>query len=80
MSLSFWITLAVYAVSIIVLRRTRFWTRLFLEPMAMWSMIAGIAFICQPWMQFLYRIGLTVLIFGLLFWNIAVNMNPKNGG
>ena len=76
MSLSFWIILAVYIGSIFALRWTSLWRPSFLEPLAMWSMIAGIVFLCQPWIMFLYRNGLTILLFGILYWNIAGNMKP----
>lgn len=76
MSLGFWLFLTFYIVSIFALRWSPLWRKSFLEPMAMWSMIAGIVFICQPWMAFLFRYGLVVLIFGLIYWNIAANMKP----
>jgi len=44
--------------------------------MALWIIIAGIVFLSQPWWEFLFRNGLTVLIFGLIYWNIAGNMKP----
>ena len=77
MSLSFWIFLAIYIVSIVVIRFTPLWKKRVLEPMAMTSMIAGIVFLCQPWVAGAFRFGLGILIFGLIWWNIAVNMKIK---
>jgi hypothetical protein len=77
MAMSFWFILIFYVASIFALRWTRLWRPSFLAPLAMWCMIGGIVFICQPWLQFLYRNGLTVLIFGLIYWNIAGNMKKE---
>lgn len=76
MSLGFWLILAVYIGSIFALRWTPLWRPSFLEPLAMWSMIAAIVFFSQPWSKFLFRNAYTLLIFGLIYWNIAGNMKP----
>lgn len=76
MSLGFWLILAVYIGSIFALRWTALWRPSFLEPVAMWSMIAAIVFFSQPWSKFLFRNAYTLLIFGLIYWNIAGNMKP----
>ncbi|GEM_PF-2788105 len=76
MSLGFWLILTFYIGSILALRWTSFWRKSFLEPVALWLIISGIVFISQPWWDFLFRNGLTVLILGLIYWNIAGNMKP----
>lgn len=42
-----------------------------LEPAAQWTMIAGLVFLCQPWVEILHRYGLTVVILGLIAFMIT---------
>jgi hypothetical protein len=37
-----------------------------LEPIAMYTMIAGIVALCQPWSLLLHRYGTTIILVGLL--------------
>jgi hypothetical protein len=37
-----------------------------LEPMAMYTMIAGIVALCQPWSLFLHRYGIAIILVGLV--------------
>jgi hypothetical protein len=37
-----------------------------LEPLAMYTMIAGIVALCQPWSLLLHRYGVTVILVGLV--------------
>jgi hypothetical protein len=37
-----------------------------LEPLAMYTMIAGIVALCQPWSLLLHRFGVTVILVGLV--------------
>jgi ABC-type molybdate transport system permease subunit len=41
------------------------------EPAAQWTMIAGLVFLCQPWVEVLHRYGLTVIILGLICFMVA---------
>jgi len=50
-------------------------------------MVLGIVFLCQPWVEFLHRYGLTVIIAGLLtfmftgwFGSAEVIDDDKNNG
>jgi hypothetical protein len=43
----------------------------FLEPAAQTTMILGLVFLCQPWVEFLHRYGLTVVIFGLIAFMVT---------
>jgi hypothetical protein len=36
------------------------------EPLAMYTMIAGIVALCQPWSLLLHRYGVTIILAGLL--------------
>ena len=37
-----------------------------LEPVAMYTMIAGIIALCQPWSMLLHRYGVTITLVGLV--------------
>jgi len=37
-----------------------------LEPVAMYTMIAGIVALCQPWSMLLHRYGVTITLVGLV--------------
>ena len=37
-----------------------------LEPVSMYTMIAGIVALCQPWSLLLHRYGVTVILVGLV--------------
>ena len=37
-----------------------------LEPLAMYTMIAGIVALCQPWSLLLHRYGVTITLLGLI--------------
>jgi hypothetical protein len=37
-----------------------------LEPLAMYTMIAGIVALCQPWSLFLHRYGIAIILVGLV--------------
>jgi len=76
MTLGFWLILAFYIGSILALRWTPLWRPSFLEPLAMWTIIAAILFFSQPWSKFLFRHAYSLLIFGIIYWNIAGNMKP----
>jgi len=36
------------------------------EPIAMYTMIAGIVALCQPWSLVLHRYGVTIILVGLI--------------
>jgi hypothetical protein len=37
-----------------------------LEPIAMYTMLAGIVALCQPWSMLLHRYGVTITLVGLI--------------
>ncbi len=47
------------------------------EPTAQWTMIAGLIFLCQPWIEFLHRYGLTVVILGLIGFLVTSHIPPE---
>jgi hypothetical protein len=47
-----------------------------LEPLSMWTMIFGIVALCQPWIFFLHRYGVTVIIFGLIGFIVFSHIKP----
>ncbi len=76
MSTAFWIAIGIYIVSIFLFKYIFHLKRKFLEIMGMWCMIVGIIFLVQPVSAFLFHYGISVLAFGLLWWNIANNSKP----
>ena len=47
-----------------------------LEPLSMWTMIVGIVALCQPWIFFLHRYGVTVIIIGLIGFIVFSHIKP----
>jgi len=47
------------------------------EPAAQWTMIAGLVFLCQPWVEVLHRYGLTIILFGLVGFLVASHIPPE---
>ena len=47
------------------------------EPAAQSTMIAGLVFLCQPWVEVLHRYGLTVIILGLICFMVASHIPPE---
>ncbi len=76
MSFQFWIGIGVYVISIVLLKFVLRIKVKRLQDMAMWCMVAGIVFLCQPVSAFLFHYGIGVLGYGLLWWNIANNSKP----
>lgn len=76
MTVQFYIAIGIYVLSVIVLKIILKIKRRHLQNMAMWTMIAGIIFLCQPISAFLFHYGIAVLGYGLLWWNIANNLKP----
>lgn len=50
--------------------------RKYLEPGSMWAMILGIIFLCQPWIQLLHDYSVTLMLIGLIGFNVAAHMSP----
>lgn len=47
------------------------------EPIAQWTMIGGVIFLCQPWIEILHRYGLTIIILGLVAFLITSHVPPE---
>ena len=48
----------------------------FLEPGSQWAMILGIIFLCQPWITILHQYSVTLMLIGIIAFNIAVHIPP----
>jgi type IV secretory pathway VirB2 component (pilin) len=42
-----------------------------LEPLSIWVMVAGIIFLCQPWIASLHSWSVLVMLIGLIGFNIS---------
>ena len=47
------------------------------ETIAQWTMIGGVIFLCQPWIEVLHRYGLTIIILGLVGFLITSHVPPE---
>ncbi len=74
--MSFLISIVCCVVLIIVFKKFNMLTRKYIEPTFMVIMLLGIVALCQPISFFLYRYGLTILLTGLIGFNIAIHLKP----
>ncbi len=44
-----------------------------LEPISIWVMVAGIVFLCQPWVAFLHEWSVLVMLIGFIGFNVAIH-------
>ena len=54
----------------------RVFNQRFLEPGAQLLMILGIIFLCQPCIEVLHQYSVTVMLIGLVGFNVAVHIPP----
>ena len=47
-----------------------------LEPGCMTLMILGIIFLCQPWVEVLHMYSVTIMLIGLIGFNVSVHIPP----
>ncbi|MEX3010755.1 hypothetical protein [Hoeflea sp. TYP-13] len=47
-----------------------------LEPVSQWTMLAGVAFLCQPWIEVLHRYSVTIMLIGLVGFIIFSHIKP----
>jgi hypothetical protein len=47
-----------------------------LELLSMWVMILGVIALCQPWNLFLHSYGATVILAGLILFNVFSRIKP----
>ena len=52
----------------------------YLEPGSQWLMIVGIVALCQPWNDFLHRYGVTMILVGLIGFNVFSKIKPRAEG
>ncbi len=50
-----------------------------IEPVSMLTMLAGILFLCQPWVAVLHQYSVLVMLVGLIAFNVAVHIPPPEG-
>jgi len=50
-----------------------------IEPGSMLLMLAGILFLCQPWIEFLHQWSVLVMLIGLIGFNVAVHIPAPDG-
>jgi hypothetical protein len=48
----------------------------YFEPIAMWLMILGLAFIVQPWSMFFHRYGVVIVLVGLVAFIFFSHIKP----
>jgi hypothetical protein len=48
----------------------------YLEPGAIAFTIAGIIFLCQPWIAFLHGWSVLIMLIGLIAFNVSVHIPP----
>jgi len=46
----------------------------------MWLMVLGIIALCQPWVAFLHRYGVTITLAGLIGFSVFSKIKPLDEG
>ncbi len=72
--MSFLVSIACCIVLIVLFKKFKMLNRKYLEPTFMLIMLFGIIALCQPLSFFFYRYGLTILLTGLVGFNIAIHL------
>ena len=49
-----------------------------LEPLSMWTMVAGIVALCQPWSELLHVYGVTITLAGLAGFTVFSKIKPPS--
>jgi hypothetical protein len=52
----------------------------YLEPGSQWVMVFGIAALCQPWIGWLHSYGVTIILAGLIGFNVFSRIQPGPKG
>ena len=47
-----------------------------LQRLAEMVMVLGIVFLCQPWIEVLHQYSVTIMLLGLIGFNVAVHIPP----
>ena len=48
----------------------------YLEPASQWVMVIGIVALCQPWNAALHSYGVTIILIGLIGFNVFSKIKP----
>ncbi len=48
----------------------------YLEPLSQWVMVFGIVALCQPWVEFFHRYGVTTILVGLVGFIVFSHVKP----
>jgi hypothetical protein len=48
----------------------------YLEPASIWVMVLGIVALCQPWNLTLHSYGVTIILLGLIGFNVFSKIKP----
>jgi hypothetical protein len=48
----------------------------YFEPASIWVMVLGIVALCQPWIMTLHSYGVTIILIGLIGFNIFSKIKP----
>jgi hypothetical protein len=48
-----------------------------IEPVCQWTMLAGVAFLCQPWIEVLHRYSVTIMLIGLVGFIVFSHIKPE---
>jgi hypothetical protein len=72
--MSFLISIAGCIVLVLVFKKFNMLNRKYLEPTFMIIMLLGIGALCQSLSFFLYRYGFTILLTGLVGFNISIHL------
>jgi hypothetical protein len=48
----------------------------YLEPASIWIMVLGIVALCQPWNLTLHSYGVTIILLGLIGFNVFSKIKP----
>ena len=49
----------------------------YLEPASQWIMAIGVVALCQPWIETLYSYSVTIILIGLVGFNVFSKIKPK---
>ena len=48
----------------------------YIEPIAQWTMIAGILALCQPWSAFLHEWSVAIMLLGFVGFIVSIHIAP----
>ena len=52
----------------------------YLEPASQWVMVIGVVALCQPWVELLYSYSVTIILIGLVGFNVFSKIKPNPEG